>query len=317
MVRYILYRLVQAIPAMIGVTIIGFFLVHIVPGGPAQAMLGAKATPAKIAAIDKLYGLNKPIYVQYAVWMKQLLHGNLGTSYYYNESVWRLVAINMPRTLAIVGIGIVLAHIGSVILGSLQAYYKNSLFDYTATTVTYFFYAMPIFWLGIIMVMLFAVNLGWFPSQGLSNPLNPNPGIGSWVAHTTLPVLTLVIGTIAQWAQYMRTSMDETLVQDYIRTARSKGVSEVVVVMKHALRNSILPLITLLGFALPSLFAGALFVEVVFNYPGMGLLFWNAALQRDYPTILGIVVLTGLLTIIGNLLADVLYGVIDPRVKYT
>ncbi len=129
--------------------------------------------------------------------------------------------------------------------------------------------------------------------------------------------MTLVIGTIAQWAQYMRTSMDETLIQDYIRTARSKGLGESVVVMKHALRNSILPLITLLGFALPNLFAGALFVEVVFNYPGMGLLFWNAALQRDYPIILGIVVLTGMLTIVGNLLADLLYGLIDPRIKYT
>ncbi|MCY0899150.1 MAG: ABC transporter permease [Firmicutes bacterium] len=315
--KYIVYRLIQAIPAMIGVTIIGFFLVHIVPGGPAQAMLGPKATPQKIAEINRIYGLNKPLIVQYGIWMLQLLHGNLGQSYFYNQSVWSLIAVNMPRTLAIVGIGIIFAHIGSVILGSLQAYWKNTWFDYLATAVTYFFYAMPYFWLGIILIMFFSVDLNWFPSGGLSNPLNPNPGFGSWVAHTTLPVATLVIGTIAGWAQYMRTSMDETLVQDYIRTARSKGVGEVMVVMKHALRNSILPLVTLLGFALPSLFSGALFVEVVFNYPGMGLLFWNAAVQRDYPVILGIVVLTGLLTIVGNLLADLLYGLIDPRIKYS
>lgn len=317
MVKYIIYRLIQAIPAMIGITIIGFFLVHIVPGGPAQAMLGAKATPQKIAEIDRIYGLNKPIFVQYGIWMLQLLHGNLGTSYFYNQSVWSLIRINMPRTLGIVGISIVIAHVFSVVLGSMQAYWKNSVFDYLVTTVTYFFYAMPFFWLGIIMVLIFSVDLNWFPSGGLSNPLNPNPGFGSWVAHSTLPIVTLVIGTIAQWAQYMRTSMDETLIQDYVRTARSKGLGESVVVMKHALRNSILPLITLLGFALPNLFAGALFVEVVFNYPGMGLLFWNAAIQRDYPIILGIVVLTGLLTIIGNLLADLLYGLIDPRIKYT
>ncbi|MCY0878387.1 MAG: ABC transporter permease [Firmicutes bacterium] len=315
--KYIVYRFIQAIPAMIGVTIIGFFLVHIVPGGPAQAMLGPKATPQKIAEIDRIYGLNKPLIVQYGIWMWQLLHGNLGQSYFYNQSVWSLIAVNLPRTLAIVGIGILLAHVGSVILGSLQAYWKNSWFDYTATAVTYFFYAMPYFWLGIILILVFSVDLNWFPSGGLSNPLNPHPGFGSWVAHTTLPVATMAIGTIAGWAQYMRTSMDETLVQDYIRTARSKGVGEVMVVMKHALRNSILPLITLLGFALPSLFSGALFVEVVFNYPGMGLLFWNAAVQRDYPVILGIVVLTGLLTIVGNLLADLLYGLIDPRIKYS
>lgn len=317
MVKYIIYRLIQAIPAMIGITIIGFFLVHIVPGGPAQAMLGAKATPQKIAEIDRIYGLNKPIFVQYGIWMLQLLHGNLGTSYFYNQSVWSLIRINMPRTLGIVGISIIIAHVCSVVLGSMQAYWKNSVFDYLVTTVTYFFYAMPFFWLGIIMVLVFSVDLNWFPSGGLSNPLNPNPGFGSWVAHSTLPIVTLVIGTIAQWAQYMRTSMDETLIQDYVRTARSKGLGESMVVMKHALRNSILPLITLLGFALPNLFAGALFVEVVFNYPGMGLLFWNAAIQRDYPIILGIVVLTGILTIFGNLLADLLYGLIDPRIKYT
>ncbi len=177
MVKYIIYRLIQAIPAMIGITIIGFFLVHIVPGGPAQAMLGAKATPQKIAEINRIYGLNKPIVVQYGIWMWQLLHGNLGTSYFYNQSVWSLIAINMPRTLGIVGVSIVIAHVCSVILGSMQAYWKNTVFDYLVTTVTYFFYAMPFFWLGIIMVLIFSVDLNWFPSGGLSNPLNPNPGV--------------------------------------------------------------------------------------------------------------------------------------------
>lgn len=317
MVKYIGYRLIQAIPALIGITIIGFVLVHIVPGGPAQAMLGAKATPQKIAEIDRIYGLNKPVIVQYGIWMGKLLHGNLGQSYFYDQSVWSLIRENLPRTLAIVGIGIVVAHILSVLLGSLQAYYKNSLFDHLTTSVAYFFYAMPPFWLGIIMVMIFSVYLNWFPSGGLTNPLNPTPGVGSWVAHTTLPVVTIVINTIAGWSVYMRSSMDETLVQDYIRTARAKGVGEAVVLMKHGLRNSILPLITLLGFALPNLLAGALYIEVVFNYPGMGLLFWNAATQRDYPVVLGVVVLTGVLTIIGNLLADLLYGLIDPRIQYT
>jgi peptide/nickel transport system permease protein len=176
---------------------------------------------------------------------------------------------------------------------------------------------MPVFWLGIIIIVVFSVHFNLFPASGLTNPLNPTPGFGSWVAHITLPVFTLVISTIAGWEQYMRTAMDETLVQDYIRTARAKGVSEVRVVMVHGLRNSILPLVTLLGFSLPNLIAGALLIEVVFNYPGMGLLFWNAALQRDYPIILAVVVITGLLTIVGNLLADLLYGLIDPRLSYS
>lgn len=316
MFRFILQRFVQAIPSLIGITIIGFFLVHIVPGGPAQAMLGPKATPLRIAQIDREFGLNHPLPVQYISWLGQLLHGNLGTSYYYNRSVWSLIWINMPRTLSIVGISVVIAHILSIILGSIQAYFHDTKFDYGMTALTYFFYSMPSFWLGIMIILFFAINLGWFPSGGLSNPLNPNPGFLSWAAHTTLPVLTLILVTVAGWGRYMRTSMSEHLVQDYVRTARSKGLTESVVVFKHALRNSVLPLITLLGLSLPTLFSGALLVEVIFNYPGMGLLFWDAANQRDYPIILGIVVITGFLTILGNLLADLLYGLIDPRIQY-
>lgn len=316
MLRFILQRFVQAIPSLIGITIIGFFLVHIVPGGPAQAMLGPKATPLRIAQINREFGLNHPLPVQYISWLGQLLHGNLGTSYYYNRSVWSLIWINMPRTLSIVGISVVIAHILSIILGSIQAYFHDTKFDYAMTALTYFFYSMPSFWLGIMIILFFAINLGWFPSGGLSNPLNPNPGLGSWAAHTTLPVLTLILVTVAGWGRYMRTSMSEHLVQDYVRTARSKGLTESVVVFKHALRNSVLPLITLLGLSLPTLFSGALLVEVIFNYPGMGLLFWDAANQRDYPVILGIVVITGFLTILGNLLADLLYGLIDPRIQY-
>jgi len=317
MAKYVLYRIIQAIPALIGITIIGFFLVHIVPGGPAQAILGARATPAKIAEVNRIYGLNKPIIVQYVIWLGQLLHGNLGQSYFYNQSVVSLIAINLPRTLAIVGIGVVVAHLMSILLGSLQAYYRNTIFDYVATAISYFFYSMPTFWLAIILILVFSIDLNWFPSGGLSNPLNPNPGFGSWLAHSTLPIVTIILVTVAGWGRYMRTAMEETLVQDYIRTARAKGIKETVVVLKHGLRNSVLPLITLLGFSIPNLFAGALYVEVVFNYPGMGLLFWDAALQRDYPVIMGIVVITGVLTIVGNLLADLLYGLVDPRIKYT
>ncbi len=316
MFRFIIQRFVQAIPSLLGITIIGFFLVHIVPGGPAQAMLGPKATPLRIAQINREFGLNHPLPVQYITWLGQLLHGNFGTSYYYNKSVLSLILINMPRTLSIVGISVVLAHILSIILGSIQAYFHDSKFDYGMTALTYFFYSMPSFWLGIMIILFFSINLGWFPSGGLSNPLNPNPGFGSWLAHTTLPVLTLILVTVAGWGRYMRTSMTEHLVQDYVRTARSKGLRETVVVFKHALRNSVLPLITLLGFSLPNLFSGALLIEVIFNYPGMGLLFWDAANQRDYPVILGIVVITGFLTIIGNLLADLLYGMVDPRIQY-
>lgn len=314
--RFVVRRFLQAIPALWGISVISFVLVHIVPGGPAQAMLGPRATPLRIAAVNRQFGLNKPLWQQYTNWLWQLLHGNLGVSYFYNETVWHLIAVNMPRTLAIVGLGVLIAHILSIILGSIQAYYRDTKFDYMMTALTYFFYSMPVFWPGILFIIIFSIDLGWFPSGGLSSALNSNPGFGSWVAHTTLPVFTLVLTTVAGWGRYMRTTMVDTLVQDYVRTARSKGLSEFIVVIKHALRNSVLPLITLLGFSLPNLFSGALLIEVVFNYPGMGLLFWNAAMQRDYPIILGVVVITGVLTILGNLLADILYSLVDPRIQY-
>ncbi len=314
--RFIALRFLQAIPSMLGVSIIGFLLVHMVPGGPAQAMLGARATAQKIAEVDRMYGLNKPLVVQYVVWMGQILRGNLGESYFYNRSVWSLVHQALPNTLAIVGIGVILAEAIAIGLGTLQAYYRRTWFDYLATTVSYILYAMPTFWLAVIVILVLSVGLNWFPAGGLNNPLTPNPGIGSWVAHTTLPVLTITLGTVAGWSLYMRAAMQETLVQDFIRTARAKGLTHRTVVVRHALRNSLLPLISLFGLSVPGLFTGALYVEVVFNYPGMGYLFWNAAVQRDYPVILAVVMLTGVLTILGNLLADVLYSVADPRIKY-
>jgi peptide/nickel transport system permease protein len=184
------------------------------------------------------------------------------------------------------------------------------------TALLYFLYAMPTFWLGVLMVSIFSITLGWFPSGGLYNPLLTQPTIGSYVDHLILPASVLVIGSVAGWGRYMRSSMSETLVQDYIRTARAKGLSERAILVRHALKNSLLPLITLMGMSLPGLFSGALIIEIIFDYPGMGLLFWNAAQQRDYPILLGIVIMVGVLTILGNLLADLLYAVVDPRIQY-
>ena len=316
MIGYIARRLLQAVPTLIGVTILSFLIVHAVPGGPAQAMLGPRSTPLRIAAVNREFGLNKPLPVQYGIWFWQLVHLNLGTSYFYNQSVASLIAINLPRTLAIVGIGVVLAHLISILLGSLQSYRKNSAFDHITMVLAYFFYSMPTFWLGIILIVVFSISLGWFPSGGISNATESSAGFGVWASHIALPITTIVIGTVAGWGRYMRASMNEILIQDYIRTARAKGLGEFVVVFKHALRNSLLPLITLFGLSLPSLFGGALYVEVVFNYPGLGLLFWDGAVQRDYPIILGGIVVIGALTIIGNLVADVLYAVVDPRIQY-
>lgn len=316
MLVYVLNRAAQAIPTLLLLTMLSFGLLHVVPGGPAVVMLGNNATPQLIAQINHSLGLDKPLYVQYGIWLGQLIQGNLGYAYNVHEPVLTLILQNLPHTLMLVVVAIFISHILAIWLGVVQAVRRDSLVDQSITTTTYFLYCMPVFWLGIIVVSVFAVNLRWFPSGGYSNPYSTNPVWESYLHHLALPALVLIIGSVAGWARYVRGSMAETLYEDFIRTARAKGVSERRVLYVHALRNSVMPLITIIGLSLPGLFSGALIIEMIFNYPGMGLLFWNAALQRDYPVVMGIVLMVGILTILGNLLADLLYAWVDPRVHY-
>lgn len=313
---YIIRRTVQSVPALIGIAVFSFILLHIVPGGPAQTLLGQHSTPQRIAAINRSLGLNKPLAVQFWVWFDNLLHGNFGYSYTFNQPVLKVIGQYLPHTLAIVLIAVVLSHLIAVVLGTIQGYFRNRWFDHVITTVVFFFWSMPVFWLAIMVILIFSIYLGWFPSGGINFADGGATGFLGYIDHAALPVLVLVLATVATWARFMRSSMIDSMLQDYIRTARSKGLSELSVVFKHALRNSLLPIITLFGLSIPTLFAGALVIELVFNYPGMGLLFWNAALQRDYPILLGIIMIIGLLTVVGNLLADVLYSLVDPRISY-
>jgi peptide/nickel transport system permease protein len=316
MALYVLRRFLQAIPALFGVSVVSFLLLHIVPGTPVQAMLGTHYTAARAAALANALGLNKPLIVQYGIWAWNLLHLNLGYSYQYSVPVWNLIWLNLPHTLELVALAVMLAHLFAIFLGTLQAYYRKSAFDHVFTVIFYLFYSMPSFWLGIIMIQVFAIYLGWFPTGGISNPLVATPTFWDIIRHLVLPVSCLMLLSVASWSRFMRSSVMDVLELDYTRTARSKGVSEFGVVLFHVLRNSLLPMITLFGLSLPNLIAGALVVEEIFNYPGMGLLFWQAANVRDYPTLLGIVMITGTLTIVGNLIADLLYGVADPRIQY-
>lgn len=316
MLVFTLRRILQSIPSLIFIAIVSFTLLHIVPGGPAQSLLGQHSTPARIAAINRSLGLNKPLPVQFGIWFWHLLHGNFGYSYSYDQPVLHVIGVYLPHTLEIVTVAFILAHIVSIALGTIQGYYQGRWFDHVITTFTFFLWSMPVFWLGILIVMIFSINLGWFPSGGITNPEFPG-GFASYVSHATLPIMVLMLSTVASWARFMRSSIMDSMVQDYVRTARSKGLSEFIVLFKHALRNSVLPIITLFGLSIPSLFGGALVVELIFNYPGIGLLTWNAAFQRDYPIILGTVMMVGVLTVAGNLVADLLYGLVDPRITYS
>ena len=316
MLKIVLRRLVEAVPTLLLLTVLSFLLIHIVPGGPATAMLGNKATPALIAEINRNLGLDKPLYVQYVVWLGQLVRGNFGYAYTYDEPVLQLIGQNLPRTLLFVGVSIVLSHAISIAMGIYQATHRNTWIDHVLTGITYFLYSMPSFWLGIILLSIFAFKLPWLPSGGISNPGSLQPSFGDIAKHIVLPVATLTLVTVAGWGRFVRTSVSEALVQDYVRTAQAKGVSRQGVLVRHTLKNALLPLITLFGLQLPFLFGGAIIIEQVFNYPGMGLLFWDAASSRDYAILQAIVFFVGVLTVVGNLLADILYGWADPRIRY-
>lgn len=316
MLPVVLRRIVEAIPTLFLLTLLGFLLIHIVPGGPATAMLGDQATPALVAQINHSLGLDKPLLVQYSIWLGHIVRGDFGYAYTYHETVWRLIQDNLPRTLLLVVAAILISHAVAVAVGIYQATHRNTWIDHALTGAVYFLYSMPSFWLGIILVSVFAYKVGWLPAGGIANPTDPHPTPVAIALHLVLPVSTLTLLTVAGWSRYVRSSMTEALVQDYIRTAQAKGLSRGRLLVRHAFKNALLPLITLVGLSLPFLFSGAVIIESVFNYPGMGLLFWDAAGSRDYPILLAIVVIVGVLTVLGNLLADVLYAWADPRIKY-
>lgn len=316
MTTFVLRRLLLAIPTLIGVTIITFLLIHLAPGGPALALAGEKATPAQVAIITHELGLDKPWPQQYAIWIGALLHGDLGFSYIRQQPVIQLIGERLPQTMLLMGCALVVSVICAVPLGVYQAYRRNSTFDRAASVAVFMAWSMPTFWFGTILIAVFAVTLRWLPVGGLQTIDTTAFDWPSRIAHLVLPAATLAIVSMAGWSRYIRGSMVEQLREDYTRTAVAKGLTERRVLFRHTLRNALIPFITLLGGTIPALFDGAVITEQIFAYPGMGQLFWQSATDRDYSTLLGMTVLTAVLVILGNLLADVLYGVVDPRVRY-
>lgn len=314
MTTYIIRRIGQAIIVVIGVSILVFITIHLIPGGPARALLGPRATQAAIRTFIDQNGYNRPLIVQYYNYADRLLHGNLGYSYYYNQPVNSLLAQNLPKTLLLVGSSLVVALIVAIPIGVLQAVKRNKPVDYFLTGVSFVGYAMPTFWVGLLLILAFSVKLSLFPSEGPQGAT-----VASAFAQPramVLPIATLSIITIAQYSRFMRAAAIDNLVEEYVRTARSKGITERQILLRHILRNSVMPIITLIGLNLPFLVSGAVITETVFNYPGMGLLFWNAAQYHDYPTLLGFTVVVAAVTVVGSLLADILYAAVDPRVRY-
>jgi peptide/nickel transport system permease protein len=315
MTGYLVRRIGQACVVVVGVSLIVFLITHLLPGNPARAILGIQATPAAVRHFNAVNGYDKPLYIQFFVYWQHLLSGNLGFSYKQDLPVATLIANDLPKTLLLDGLGFGLAFIIGIPVGLWQAVHRNRVADHVLTSLSFIGYSMPVFWTGMLLIWLLAVTSHVFPAgtpaaatvvQVLQHPLA-----------LVLPVTTLAIVLSPAVVRFMRSAAIENLAEDYVRTARAKGARRMRIVLMHVLRNSVLPLITLLGFTLPLVLSGSIVVETVFNYPGMGLLMWNAAQARDYPTLLGGTIVIGIATVLGSLLADLLYAIADPRVRYT
>jgi len=325
--RYLGRRLLEAIPLVLGIATVVFFVVNLAPGDPARYLLSPGMTADVLARVRHEFGLDQPLLVRYLKWLGALLRGDLGYSYTYGRSVLDVLLGFLPNTLLLSGCALVLAFGTGIVLGTVQAVRQHSATDSVLSVVLLFFYSMPSFWLALMMIMvfsLFARNVWhwpiWFPASGMGNAshdlLPPGARTLDTLKHLVLPATSLALVLAAGIARYMRASMLEVIRQDYVRTARAKGLPERSVIFKHALRNALLPIVTLLGLYIPLLFSGTVFIEYVFAWPGMGKAIMDAVVTRDYPLVMGGSVLFAVMVVLGNILADVLYAVVDPRIRY-
>jgi peptide/nickel transport system permease protein len=299
---------------ILGVTLITFLLLHALPGSLARDILGPRASPQAIAAFNHQNGLDKPVIVQYWKFLDQLIHGNLGYSFRFDRSVDSLLATELPRDLLLGGLSLIFSLMIAIPLGIAQAVRRNGALDYAGTGVSFLLYSMPQYAIAILLIQFLSISFHVFPaeapqgSSAISMLTHP--------AGLVLPVAALTLVTFAYFSRYMRSSAIDTLAQDYIRTARAKGLPERLVLLRHLLRNSLIAVVTLVGLSIPLVLTGTLIIEQVFNYPGAGLEYYNAALNNDYEVMLGITVLVGVITVIGNLMADIGYAILDPRIRY-
>lgn len=298
--RFVFRRLLQLIPLLIGISLISFFIMHLAPGDPTALFIDPNVRPEELARVRANWGLDQPIYVQYFLWLKNAALLDFGRSYTTSQPVIYEIAQRLPITLMLMVPSFILTLLITIPLGVISAVRKGTWFDNSVTFLSFAGMAMPTFWLGLMLMLLFSVKLHWLPAVG----------------NLSLPLITMTIGSLAGLTRYQRAAMLEVLNQDFIRTARAKGLPERVVIFKHALRNALIPTVTILGLTLPDLFGGAFIIETIFAWPGMGRLGVQSIFQRDYPVIMGIVMFSALLIILGNLLADLGYSLVDPRIRY-
>ncbi len=328
MTTYILRRLLGAVPLVLGIATIIFFVVNLAPGDPALRYMNPNLSPETLEQIRVNMGLDRPVHVRYVKWMAALARGDLGYSFTRNRPVLDIIKEILPNTLLLSVTAIGIAFVVGILLGIIQAVRQYSILDSITSVLALFFYSMPSFWLALMMVLtfsLFARNVWdwpiWFPASDIQDVaqypfMTPWEKVQDRLWHLALPATSLALVLAAGIARYTRASMLEVIRQDFVRTARAKGLSEPVVVLKHALRNGLIPVITLLGLYLPFLFSGTVFIETVFAWPGMGKLIVDAITQRDYPVIMAGSLIFANMVVVGNLIADMLYAIVDPRIRY-
>jgi len=316
MIRMVASRLASSLLSIVILVTLVFFMVHLTPGGPAYSILGMKATAASVANLNAKLGLDAPIWDQYAVWWWHLLQGKLGYSYLLNRPVGQLLWQYEVNTMVFYTVSIVLSVLISILLGLIQGVYFGRWPAKLIGGLQLGFYALPPFFVAAMLVLWFSVGLRWLPSSGITDLREVHPGIATYAAHLVLPVTTVTLLTVAALSRYFGEAVHEELGKDYVRTAQAKGVTFPRILFGHVIRNALRPLVTILGLSFPYIFTGGVIVESVFNYPGLGWLMWRSALSQDYPILIAIVLLIGILTVLGNLLADLVNGLLDPRARY-
>ena len=316
---YIVRRLLQAVPLVLGVLVVTFVLIHIAPGDPIYTLAGDGGDEAYYTQMRALYGLDRPLPEQLLRYILEVLRGDLGYSFTYQQPVLQVILDRIPATLLLMGAALTFSTTVGILLGVVASVRPRTPTDYSISVITLAFFAMPVFWLGQLMIILFAVVFKVFPVQGMVSVREEYTGwrhVLDVAYHLVLPALTLGLVQLAQTARLTRTSLREVLQEDFVRTARSKGLRERHVIMRHALRNALLPVVTVLGGQIGVLLTGAALTETIFAWPGLGRLLLDATLARDYPVLMGIFILVAITVVVANLITDLVYTLLDPRVRF-
>ncbi len=312
--KYVLKKLLLAIPVLLGITVIDYIIMSLA-GSPLDMMVGPRMTEGAVAARAAQWGLDQPVYVQYWNWLREVLHGNLGYAYKSGQPVADIIGSHLGPTLLLMGVSMVLGMLMAIPAGIYSAVHRYQKRDYAVVSTSFLFSSIPGFFLALILVYFFTVRLGWLPSGGMYTP-GTGGGAGDVLRHLILPSLVLAVGVAGGNIRYIRSAVLEILEMDYLRTAVAKGIGRRFVIRKHALRNALLPIITVTGMQIPTLFGGAVIVEQMFSWPGLGQVTWDAVLSRNYPVIMGVCLLSAVVVLLSNLITDILYALADPTIKY-